>query len=62
MTATGTLTVPAGRYAKDELTIPVRILDTREAYGRTNVLVEPVGGQGRAWVSGDRVKVTGEGE
>ena len=38
----------------------VKILDARDAYGRTDLLVEPVSGTGTAWVSADRVKVRKE--
>lgn len=43
----------------DTLTVPVRILDGREAFGSTHLLVTPMGGEGKAWVSADRVKVRG---
>jgi len=40
------------------MSVNVRIIDGREAYGRTDVLIEPVSGSGWAWVSAERVKVT----
>lgn len=33
------------------LEVPVTVIRTREAYGRTDALVRPVGGDGEAWVS-----------
>jgi hypothetical protein len=37
------------------LSIRVRVLDARQSYGRTEVLVEPVSGKGQAWVTTQRV-------
>lgn len=58
----GTLEVPAGQGATPPnwLTIKVRIVDGRTAYGRQDVLVTPVDGSGEAWVSADRVKIGGK--
>lgn len=56
----GTLDVPAGVGSDARLTITVRILDGREAYGRQDVLVTPEHGSGQAWVSADRVKIGGK--
>ena len=39
------------------LSVPVRIVDARENFGRMDVLVTPEGGSGQAWVSAERVKV-----
>lgn len=39
----------------DGLRFYVEILDVREAYGRTDYKVKPVGGSGEKWVSRDRV-------
>lgn len=39
------------------LKIPVRVLDARQSYGRTEVLVEPVRGTGKAWVTAKRVRL-----
>ena len=41
------------------MTVNVKILDGREAYGRTDVLITPISGSGQTWVSAERVKVTG---
>jgi len=39
------------------VTFAVTILDGRMAYGRQDILVEPVEGEGAAWVSAERVKI-----
>jgi hypothetical protein len=38
-----------------KVAIEVTVLDVRNSYGRTEFLVEPVHGQGEAWVKHDRV-------
>ena len=39
------------------LRFQVTIVDARQAFGRLNVQVEPIAGEGTAWVSMDRVEV-----
>jgi hypothetical protein len=39
------------------LEVEVDILDARQAYGRTDLLVSPKAGSGQAWVSDERVKI-----
>lgn len=39
----------------DKLQVHVRVLDTRECWGRRDVLVTPVAGFGECWVALDRV-------
>jgi len=39
--------------------VRVRIVNAREVFGRIDVLVEPVAGEGTAWVSADRVRIGG---
>jgi hypothetical protein len=42
-----------GRYRHRELSdvrFPVIVMDVRDVYGHTNVLVRPVGGTGTHWV------------
>lgn len=34
----------------EDFLVPVKILEERQAYGRTDVLVTPVGGKGEKWV------------
>ena len=41
-----------------DIDFQVRIVDTRQRYGQTDYLIEPVAGQGRKWVSHYKVKVT----
>lgn len=43
----------------EALEVAVKILDSRQAYGRLDLLVTPTQGSGEAWVSADRVKVKG---
>jgi hypothetical protein len=47
----GTLTTTEG------LKIEVRVLDARQAYGRTEYLVAPTHGKGEAWVTTARVRL-----
>ena len=52
-----TATVPVRRGMMGTVEIEVRIIDARDSYGRTDLLIRPVAGDGEAWVSADRVKV-----
>lgn len=47
------------RDKEDVFTVPVTIQDAREVFGRVDVLVAPVGGQGERWVSAERVTMGG---
>jgi hypothetical protein len=40
---------------REGLTIRVKILDVRSAYGRTEYLITPVNGTGEGWVQARRV-------
>lgn len=44
-----------GILSIDKLGVLVRSLDAREVYGRLDILVEPVAGTGKAWVSESRI-------
>ena len=55
----GTLEISTTQGTDARLIIGVKVLDAREAWGRTDLLVTPEAGQGQAWVSADRVKVRG---
>ena len=48
-----------GTIESDRLTIPVRIMDGRTAYGRQDVLVTPLEGSGERWVDAARVTLEG---
>jgi hypothetical protein len=39
------------------LTVTVRIMDAKQAYGQTRYLVTPVTGSGSVWVNSDRVSI-----
>jgi hypothetical protein len=43
----------------DGLNVSVRIINTKQAFGRLDVLIEPVRGSGQKWVQCDRLQ---EGE
>ena len=43
--------------SSDGLQVRVRILDGRTAYGREDLLVTPVAGEGQRWVSAERVRL-----
>ena len=47
-------------HAESGLVFGVRIRDARVAYGRRDLLVEPLRGAGAAWVSADRVRMVSE--
>jgi hypothetical protein len=42
------------------LKVMVRILDCREVWGRQDYEITPLAGDGKQWVSADRVKVDNE--
>lgn len=54
---TGTLAVFT---APQTLHVAVKVLDTRECWGRIDYHVTPVGGSGETWVSAERVTLTEE--
>lgn len=39
-----------GTFSHLSLRIPITIIDVRQAFGRTDYLVKPVGGSGETWV------------
>lgn len=47
-----------GMLECDGLTVPVRIVNAKEAYGCVRFWVEPVGGKGRQWVDAGRVRAS----
>lgn len=42
--------------ASTKVTVSVKILDARETFGRTDLLITPVSGQGEQWVSSESCK------
>jgi hypothetical protein len=42
-------------YAGSDMKFTVRVVDVRQRWGRTDVLVEPVAGSGRAWKAEDSI-------
>ncbi|MDI3298369.1 MAG: hypothetical protein QJR08_04275 [Bacillota bacterium] len=46
--------------AVEKWRIQVRVLDSRYVFGRQDVLVEPVSGEGRAWVDAARLTMIEE--
>lgn len=44
-----------GRNAAVGMLVPVMITDARNVYGRDQVLVQPLRGEGTAWIQLDRV-------
>lgn len=38
-------------------TVPFQVLDVRKVYNRIDLLVQPINGQGQAWISADRAKL-----
>lgn len=61
ITTTTELASPIGKQGVydigTDLDFQVRIVDTRQRYGQTDYLIEPVAGQGRKWVAHHKVKV-----
>ena len=51
-----------GKMQFHAIHIHVRIVDCREAFGRTDYLIEPLAGDGQQWVSADRVSSLAEGQ
>jgi hypothetical protein len=45
----------AAMLAIHPLSVPVTIKDVKEAFGRTDCLVVPIGGAGQQWVSFERL-------
>lgn len=43
-------------YPVNKLSFPVKVLDTRQTYGRTDLLITPVSGHGEQWVSAESCK------
>jgi hypothetical protein len=39
------------------LTIPVSVKDARRNFGRTDLLISPLGGSGEVWVHSERVQL-----
>lgn len=37
------------------LYVPVRVIESRKSYGRTDVLVTPIGGKGQAWINSKKI-------
>lgn len=48
------------KNTRSGLTIPIRTLDARKAYGRVEVKVTPVGGSGQKWVDVNNLKLEKE--
>ncbi len=40
--------------------VPVTVLDARRNYGRVDLLVSPVDGEGETWVQSERVKLANQ--
>lgn len=38
----------------DKLTVSVRVLDAKSAYGQDRVLITPLDGKGEQWIAADR--------
>lgn len=53
----GYLIVEAKSAGQDPLFCPVEFVDIKKAFGRTNVLVTPIGGSGQHWVSMARIEL-----
>jgi hypothetical protein len=45
-----------GLRTREGFTVLVQVIDARHTYGRTQVQVSPLRGQGRAWVEADRLQ------
>ena len=54
---TGLLEVKSSsnKTLQENLRVPVRVKDVRGNFGRTELLITPVGGEGEQWVSLERV-------
>lgn len=59
----GSMVKMVGKTAKlnmEGLTVFVHVLDVKTAFGRVDVLVQPVAGSGEKWVSSDKVTADDE--
>lgn len=50
----GMALLSASAGAGRQLRCPVEVKDARENFGRTELLVTPVGGSGEAWISDEK--------
>jgi len=41
----------------EDFVLPMQVVDTRTVWGRDDILIAPVAGNGQQWVSADRVRV-----
>lgn len=46
---------PGWMQTPDKMAVKVKVLDAREAFGRVDLFVQPVAGEGAAWVEARRV-------
>jgi hypothetical protein len=46
-----------GYLLTEGLQVPVQVLDVRQVWGNVQVLITPIHGEGRKWVSADRFQV-----
>lgn len=54
----GQFTLPLRAYKPGSpMVIPVTVVDVRPSYGRVDVAIEPVNGDGAAWVDSKSVKI-----
>lgn len=53
----GSYTVPIRTKSEKPLKINVIITDAKQAFGRTDVKIEPEAGSGSAWVSKEHVQI-----
>lgn len=55
---TGTFAVPIRNAESSTLVIPIKIVGVRPKFGRLDVMIEPAGGSGSAWVRKDKITIT----
>ena len=51
-----------GRYLIGSASYPVTIIDARELFGRVDVCITPINGEGEQWVTRSAVRITEEKE
>jgi hypothetical protein len=47
-------------FSNLRMKFPVRILDTKKAFGRIDALIEPIGGQGQKWIDASQLTMIEE--
>lgn len=53
----GKYELPVQSLPAEPFRVDVQVLDAKTAFGRTDALVTPIAGDGKAWVDSDRIEI-----